>query len=103
MDCNTCKEKRLEPVPYFSHEKDMDIMNRINKRWFVAWLITFILLVSVVAGFIWYESQWQVMEETTTMEVEQDADNGGINRFVGGNYYGAAESESYEDLEEEGS
>ena len=92
MDCNACKEN-CELVSRHTHESDLDRMDRINKRWFIAWLVTFVLLVACVAGFVWYESQWQVVEETTTTEVEQDADNGGNNefKFVGGDYYGEAE------------
>ena len=76
-------------------------MERINKRWFVAWLITFLLLVGCVAGFIWYESQWEVVESATSMEVEQDADGNGSNLFVGGDYsYGSTESQGNNENEE---
>ncbi len=102
MDCSSCREAR-EVVSRHVHEADMDRLERMNKRWFLAWFVTFVLLVACVAGFIWYESQWEVVQETTTMEVEQDADNGGMNKFIGGDYYGTSESEGYEDLEEEDS
>lgn len=78
MDCKTCKESR-EFVSRHVHESALDRLERINKRWFVAWLITFLLLVGCVAGFIYYESQWQVVN---TVEVTQENDNG-YDNYVG--------------------
>lgn len=69
------EEKRPESVPYIVHESEMTRMERVNKRWFVAWLITFILLVGCVAGFLWYEAQY--VEETVTEKYEANADDGG--------------------------
>ena len=86
MDCKSCKESR-EFVSRHVHESDLDRLERINKRWFFAWLITFILLVGCVAGFIYYESQWEVV---TTTEVTQQND-GGYNNYIGndGDIYNA--------------
>lgn len=53
-------------------------MERANKRWFLAWLITFVLLVGVVAYFCWYESQWEVVTETITQTNED-----GFNNYIG--------------------
>lgn len=93
MDCKTCKENR-EYVSRHVHEADLDRLERINKRWFYAWLITFLLLVGCVAGFIYYESQWQVVETT---EVSQDVDTGEGNAYVAGVgdvYYGKGQADS---------
>ena len=92
MDCKTCKENRAS-VPYIVHESEMARMERVNKRMFLAWLITFVMLVGCVAGFIWYESQGE--DVTVTQEVTQDTGNGGNNNFVGGDYYGEAGSKDY--------
>ena len=92
MDCKTCKENRAS-VPYIVHESEMARMERVNKRMFLAWIITFVMLVGCVAGFIWYESQWE--DVTVTQEVTQDTGNGGNNNFVGGDYYGAAGGKDY--------
>lgn len=78
MDCKTCKENR-EYVSRHVHEADLDRLERINKRWFYAWLITFLLLVGCVAGFIYYESQWEVVNTT---EVTQENTNG-YNSYIG--------------------
>ena len=78
MDCKSCKEAR-EVVSRHIHESDLDRLERINKRWFFAWLITFLILVGCVAGFVYYESQWEVVN---TVEVTQENDNG-YNSYIG--------------------
>ena len=78
MDCNTCKESR-KTVSYYVFEGEMVRMERMCHRWFIAWLITFVLLVCTVAGFVWYESQW---EEVVTTEVTQENDSG-YNNYIG--------------------
>lgn len=89
-DCKACKENR-EIISRHAHEADMDRMERVNKRVFWAWIITLVLFAASWAGFIWYESQWEVVE--THQEVVQEANGDGTNNFVGGNYYGEANSE----------
>lgn len=86
MDCKSCKEAR-EVISRHAHEADLDRMDRVNKRWFWAWMITFILFIMSWAGFLWYESQWEVVESTITQEAV--ADNGSDIRLVGGDYYGS--------------
>lgn len=75
-------------VPFFVHEADMTRMERTNHRLWILCIMLMIVLVATNAGWIWYEAQWEVYEETTTQEVTQDASGGGSNRFVGGDYYG---------------
>lgn len=77
-------------IPYIVHEGEMARMERANKRWFTAWLITFLLLVGCVAGFIWYESQF---EETS---VTQDVDTGEGAAYVTGigDVYGEGKTDS---------
>lgn len=102
MDCNTCKEKKktAEPVPYIVHESAMARQERNNKR---LWIVVIILIAALIltnAAWIYYESQWEVVETTTTQEVEQTTDGVGSNSFVGGDYYGSAESENDSQNEE---
>ena len=85
------------------HESDLDRMDRTVKRWFVAWLITFILLVGCVAGFVWYENQWEYVQESTTTEVTQEAGGNGTNNYIGGDYFGSSEDQDNQDNEKENS
>lgn len=85
MDCKTCKESR-EVISRHVHESDMDRLDRVNKRWFAAWLITFVLLVAGIIFFFWYENQFEDVTETTTTEVLQRSDDNSRNMFVGGDY-----------------
>ena len=89
MDCNTCKDrqKQVQPVPFIVHEADMARMERTNKRSNVLCIILAVLLLTSWGGFIWYESQFETVTETTTQEVWQETDDGD-NQFVGGDYNG---------------
>ena len=77
-------ENKVADVPYIVHEAEMARMERVNKRWFWAWVITFILLVGCVAGFIWYEAQF--VEESVWQEV--DTGNGAAYVAGIGDKYG---------------
>ena len=92
MNCDTCAERRkqAEPVSYIAFESMKTTMERTIKRLCVVVLVLILLLAGTNAAWIWYESQF--VEETVTQEVWQDADNG-INRFVGGDFYGTAEDQ----------
>ena len=92
MDCQTCKERntQAEPIPYIAYESAMARMERANKRTWIALIIAIVLLVGSNIGWIVYENQFQ--EVVTTQDVWQKADGDGSNRFIGGDYYGNAES-----------
>lgn len=74
-------------IPFFVHEADMTRMERSNHRLWILCIVLMLILVATNAGWIWYESQWEVYDETT-QEVTQESGDGGSNRFVGGDYYG---------------
>lgn len=59
---------------------------RREKRFVAIIVLLIILLVGSNIGWLVYESQFEVVEETNTT-VEQDAENG-KNNFIGGDYYG---------------
>lgn len=83
-------------VPYIVHEGEMTRMERTNHR---LWVLCILLLVSLLAsnlGWIWYESQFEYYEETY-QEVTQDADGGGYNKFIGGDYYDGETEDQNED------
>lgn len=76
-------------IDYTVHESIMARMERVNKRWFIAWLITFILLCCCVGGFIWYESSYEDVVVT-----QENSD--GVNNYVGndGSIYNYPETDS---------
>lgn len=95
MGCETCKDKdkHVDTVPYIVHESDMARQERTIKRLWITILLLIVLLFGSNGAWLWYESQFE--ESTTiTQEVEQTTRNGGDNSFVGGDYFGSAESQN---------
>lgn len=66
-------------IPYYVHESEMARMERVNKRWFIAFLIVLVMLLATNAGWIYYESQFQEVMITQ----EGETDGGGDNYFNG--------------------
>lgn len=82
-------------VPYIVHEGIVARMERTIRRLWLLCIIVFVAFVVSNALWIYYESQWEVVQETTSttnQEVNQDSSFGG-NSFIGGDYYyGQADS-----------
>lgn len=49
-----------------------------NKRLWIALVISILMNLAIVGGFLWYESQWEYTTTTTT-EIMQDSEDTGIN------------------------
>lgn len=43
-----------------------------NKRLWIALILSILVNLAIVGGFLWYESQWEYFTETTSTEVVQD-------------------------------
>ena len=86
--CNGCgTEKAPASVPYVVHESAMARAERHTKAliWVIVLLI--VLLVGSNGAWLWYENQFEVVEETiTTFEdvVQESAE--GSNNIVGGDF-----------------
>jgi len=80
----------MESVPFIVYESSMARAERTIKRLWILALVIVALLVASNIGWLIYESQFETVTETT-QEVWQEADSGGLNRFVGGDFYGIAE------------
>lgn len=96
MDCNTCKEKQkhAEPVSYLAFESMKATLERTIRRLWILIIILVILLFGTNAAWIYYESQWEVLETT---EVSQDVDTQNGTAYVAGIgdvYYGEGETNS---------
>lgn len=68
-------------IPYFSHEGDMARMERANKRLWIVILVLIVAFIGSNAGWLFYESQFQVVEES---KVEQKVDTGDGDTIVNG-------------------
>ena len=68
-------------IPYFSHEGDMARMERANKRLWIVILVLIVALIGSNGAWIWYEAQFQVVEES---KVEQEVDTGDGDTIVNG-------------------
>lgn len=80
-------------IPFIAHEQMMVRMERTNHRLWILCIFLVIALIASNTAWVIYESQWEVVEETTT-DVTQDSGDGGENRLniVGGDYYGETDS-----------
>ena len=63
-------------IPYIAFEGEMARAERQVKRLWILCIILVVLLVSSNALWIWYESQFEVVD-TTTVTQELDASDGG--------------------------
>ena len=88
-NCSNCNNEKTAPeaVPYIVHESAMARAERSAKRLWTVIILLIVLLVGTNGAWLWYESQFEVVE-TTTIEAEQDGS--GVNIVGGGNVdYGA--------------
>lgn len=87
-------------MPYYIHEYDMEREDRKHKRSFILILVLIAYSFLMTALFIASNYYWIEYEKsftdvvTTTQTVEQDSGEYGSNSFVGGDYYGEAESDN---------
>ena len=85
--CNNCgTDKKPSSVPYAVIEDFKETAKANSLKWFIICLVLIVLLVGSNIGWLVYESQFEVVEETH-QEVVQDAENG-ENHFVGGDVIG---------------
>ena len=90
--CNNCgTDKKPSSVPYAVLVDFKETAKANGLKWFIICLVLIVLLVGSNIGWLVYESQFEVVEEITTQEVEQDAENG-ENHFVGGDMIGETEN-----------
>ena len=92
-------EQKAVSIPYYLHEGETFRLERLNKRWFISFLIVLIMLF--VSNGAWIIRELQYKDEVWTYEVQQDSGEGGTNtytdntvRFIGGENYGEADSQS---------
>lgn len=77
----------MENIPYIVFEGEMTRQERTIKRLWILVIILIALLVVTNCAWLYYESQYQVVE-TETQKVTQTVSGEGSNSFVGGDYNG---------------
>lgn len=93
--CNGCgTNESLAVMPIAQHEKDQNRLMKIIKWLVFVIALLIVLLVGSNVGWLIYQSQFEVVEETY-QEVIQDAENG-ENHFIGGDFVGEADNQNEE-------
>lgn len=75
MDCKTCKEQR-SIVPFAAFESAVLRLERANRRLIAVIILLVVLLFLSNGAWLWYESQWETVSETTITQ-DLDASDGG--------------------------
>ena len=64
------EELKQVTVPYVVHEGEMTRMERTNHRLWILCIMLLVALLATNAGWIWYESQWEVVSTTESYEID---------------------------------
>ena len=94
-------QQKAAMLPYYVHEGEMTRLERINKRWFAAFLVVLVMLFVTNAAWIWYENQFEEIH----IEQEGSTDSGGSNYFNGTgelSIYGESEASHQDPQAEDG-
>lgn len=81
---------------YYAMDMTTLAFEQTNKRMFMLCVLLIVLLLSTNIGWLIYETQFEDVVETTTIDAEQTAEGNSSNTIVGGNYGGETESTDYE-------
>lgn len=80
--CNSCNTNDMAVMPIAQHEKDQNRLMAIIK-WLIALIVVLtLLLVGSNVGWLIYNAQFEVVEETT--KITQENENG-YNNYIGNN------------------
>ena len=80
-------EQKEVTIPFYVVESMLDRQGLTIKRLWIMCILLIILLVGTNAAWLWYESQWDYIE--TTESVEQDIEGEGDFTVIGiGDNYG---------------
>ena len=82
--CNHCGTNN-EPasVPYVAHESAMARAERHTKALILVIVLLIVLLVGTNVGWLIYNSQFEVVEETTTETTVTQDNASGYNNYIG--------------------
>jgi hypothetical protein len=86
--CDGCKnkiyteEEKIMTVPYIAHQSAAARQERQMRRMWIVILVLIGALIGTNLAWIIYNSQFEVVEETTETNVTQENDNGD-NNYIG--------------------
>lgn len=72
MDCSSCKEKKVDPVPYIVHESAMARNERTIKRLVIALIVTVVMLFACNAAWLYVWQLYDYTSEETSYVYQQD-------------------------------
>ena len=78
--CNSCNTNDMAVMPIAQHEKDQNRLMSIIKRLIAVIVILIVLLVGSNVGWLIYNSQFEVVEESTTITQDNES---GYNNYIG--------------------
>lgn len=82
--CNGCGNTEFKTsIPFVAHESAMSRADRQNKRLWIVVILLVVLLMASNCAWLWYESQFEIVD--TTEEIMLEADGDGIANFIGEN------------------
>lgn len=92
MDCKNCKDNKAV-VSFAAFERAILELKDANRRLWIIVLLLIMLLFGTNAAWLYYESQWETVSETTiTQDLEASGGDAIINDGVHINGEGAADS-----------
>lgn len=78
--CNSCNTNDMAVMPIAQHEKDQNRLMGIIKWLIAVIVILIVLLVGSNVGWLIYNSQFEVVEESTTITQDNES---GYNNYIG--------------------
>lgn len=78
--CNSCNTNDMAVMPIAQHEKDQNRLMSIIKSLIAVIVILIVLLVGSNVGWLICNSQFEVVEESTTITQENEE---GYNNYIG--------------------
>ena len=90
-------DKEMATIPYYVHEGEMARMERVNVRWFIAFLVTLIALIATNLCWVIYENQFEDIVTTESYSAEADGNSNAVLNTGEGDVNIGLESESDQD------
>lgn len=96
MDCSSCKEKKVDPVPYIVHESAMARNERTIKRLVIALIVTVVMLFACNAAWLCVWQLYDYTSDETVYTYQQDGEGVNIIGDRNGVDYNGSESDGSE-------